>query len=319
MECVTTPMLLSMSPSLLIALGGALTLYGLCSGIAWLVWNFPWVLMILIGCICSATGAILQIWQHGALQWLPASIIEVLLNQSVFSVLMTLRGMRSQVRDPANAKGQGKSQQWVRLLTLCMLELDDDFVREIIEGMDPSFRESVFRRGLIHFLPGVVQRLVLGGSDVSVKDSTEVLAEKTEGERGDLLPTQRRVTNLVDIVGLEQRVAEVKNDTPEHSARDPPNAAQGAQRAGILSLACRIVFYEVVQKPWRKFLKHIRDTRVYQKSEQLYERVSAIQMQIYTWANTSVWAGYICLLASTLDAIACCKRRNPVKPAHKCT
>lgn len=151
-----------MGHSLLVA-SMAFALLGSCWMMVVLAWQYPWLLHLLffvastlsffaLAAACLLLYFIQMAYESddGALQLLPQTVGK-LLNDSPFEIVEKLsRAIMRPLYD------------WIRVLLLVNLELDEDTRKEILEEMSPEFRRRVFQYSVGQLLPKRLQRFVLG-------------------------------------------------------------------------------------------------------------------------------------------------------------
>ncbi|CAE7491999.1 unnamed protein product [Symbiodinium microadriaticum] len=152
----------AMGHSLLVA-SMAFALLGSCWMMVVLAWQYPWLLHLLffvastlsffaLAAACLLLYFIQMAYESddGALQLLPQTVGK-LLNDSPFEIVEKLsRAIMRPLYD------------WIRVLLLVNLELDEDTRKEILEEMSPEFRRRVFQYSVGQLLPKRLQRFVLG-------------------------------------------------------------------------------------------------------------------------------------------------------------
>ena len=157
-----------------------------------LAWQYPWLLHLLffvmstltffgLAALCLLLYLVQMAYEseRGALQLLPPSAGKTL-NLSLFEILEVLsRAIMRPLYD------------WVRVLLLINLELDEETRKEILEEMSPEFRRRIFQYSVGQLLPKRLQRFILGRSysesraPGDLHELFESNAQRLSTERGD--------------------------------------------------------------------------------------------------------------------------------------
>lgn len=119
-------------------------------GVSWAALQFlrahPYILVIGAGLVCWAASLVSR--GEGLLIHLPDAVQDVLLRRTLFDF----------IRD--NARSTNFRRRWMRIMMLCGTT-DAGDIQRIVEGMDPTWIEAVFRSTFIEYLPQRVCRLLL--------------------------------------------------------------------------------------------------------------------------------------------------------------
>lgn len=149
--------------TVLVTAGTLLLCLGACWGVTRLLQAHPYLLVMALGLVCLVAG--LAADPSGLLIHFSDQAQQLLLKKTVFDFVIDDAGMQNQAR------------RWVRMLLLCYTT-DSDNIATILEGMDPRFLDTVFRKRFIEYLPHPVSRVLLPEHLEGIPlDSSSVVSE----------------------------------------------------------------------------------------------------------------------------------------------
>ena len=217
-----------MGHSLLVASMG-FALLGSCWMMVVLAWQYPWLLHLLffavstlsffgLAALCLLLYFIQMAYESekGALQLLPPEAGKTL-NLSIFEIVEVLsRAIMRPLYD------------WLRVLLLINLDLDEDTRKEILEEMSPEFRRRIFQYSLGQLLPKRLQRFILGrrySESKSPGDMQELFGNPTshrekgeKGEKGEIRVRGRSLSRSQSLTDLLAFLKTVDNSPSKQSS-----------------------------------------------------------------------------------------------------